>query len=224
MLNGSKYKGFRLARRLVGLVLALLVIGYLVKEGPPVSWDGDSGDTPADSVAEDAHDTAAAQDAADYTETAAPCQNVHEAPTLRIPVENVESEDLQDTFDDPRGSERMHEAIDILAARGTPVVAAEDGTIARLYESVHGGYSIYQFNCDSSRVYYYAHLDRYAAGLTAGDTVTSGERLGRVGTSGNAPEDTPHLHFAVWEVHEPENFWSGSALNPYLLLTPDSLN
>lgn len=117
---------------------------------------------------------------------------------LLIPVEGVAPENLSNTFDDPRSGGRTREALDILAPQGTPVRAAADGTIARLFAGDAGGLTLYQLNADSSRVFYYAHLARYAEGLVEGRRVRRGQVLAYVGASGNAPASTPHLHFAVW--------------------------
>ncbi len=144
-----------------------------------------------------------------------------EQPTgrLRIPVAGVAPAELTDSFADPRSGGRQHEAIDILAPRGTPVLAATGGTVARLHVSANGGRSLYQLGPDNQRVYYYAHLQRYADGLANGAHVRRGDTLGFVGTTGNAPTGTPHLHFAIWHVADPNAFWDGPAINPYPLLT-----
>jgi murein DD-endopeptidase MepM/ murein hydrolase activator NlpD len=136
---------------------------------------------------------------------------------LEIPVRGVSHEGLHDSFSDIRGLGR-HEAIDILAPRNTPVVAVEDGTIAKLFESKAGGTTIYQFDPTGSYAYYYAHLEHYAAGLAEGARVHRGDVLGYVGTSGNAPKDTPHLHFAIVKLDEDKKWWKGAALNPYDVL------
>ena len=137
---------------------------------------------------------------------------------LLIPVEGILSEQLSRTFDDRRGGARTHQAIDILAPLGTPVKAVEDGTIARLFQSKAGGITIYQFDPTERFCYYYAHLDRYADGLQEGAAVRKGQVLGYVGISGNAPKDTPHLHFAVYRLTEAKRWWEGTPLDPYDLL------
>lgn len=135
---------------------------------------------------------------------------------LAIPVSGVQADDLADTFDDARSEGRVHDAIDIPAARGTPVVAAAAGTLARVFESERGGLTVYVL--DGRTVYYYAHLDTTAPGLAAGQAVSRGEALGTVGSTGNASPDAPHLHFAVWIAPDAGRFWDGEALNPYPLL------
>ena len=138
---------------------------------------------------------------------------------LAIPVVGVRAADLVDTFDDARSEGRIHDAIDILAPRGTPVVAAAPGTVARLFTSERGGLTVYVLDADGRTVYYYAHLDAYAAGLDAGQTVQRGAPLGTVGSTGNASPEAPHLHFAVWQAPSADQFWDGTPLNPYPLLT-----
>lgn len=137
---------------------------------------------------------------------------------FRMPVAGVSPEALVPSFDDPRGSNRRHEAIDILAPRGTDVLAVEDGTIARLFTSDAGGLTVYQYDPSGAYVYYYAHLDRYADGLAEGDRIRAGQRIGHVGTTGNAPADVPHLHFAIMRLDEPGRWWDGTAVDPYPLL------
>jgi len=137
---------------------------------------------------------------------------------LTIPVSGVPAEKLQRSYSDTRSGKRQHEAIDILAPRNTPVVAVEDGTVAKLFESKAGGLTIYQFDPGQQYSYYYAHLDRYADGLKEGDRVRRGQVLGYVGTSGNAPKDTPHLHFAVYRLSSQKRWWEGTPIDPYDIL------
>ena len=133
---------------------------------------------------------------------------------LIIPIAGVSRARLRDTFDERRGAS-PHEAIDIAAPRGTPVLAVGDGQIVKLFESVPGGHTIYQFDPDEKFAYYYAHLDAYAAGLREGMQVKRGEVLGYVGTSGNAAPDAPHLHFAIFRLGPERRWWKGEAVNPY---------
>jgi murein DD-endopeptidase MepM/ murein hydrolase activator NlpD len=137
---------------------------------------------------------------------------------LLIPVEGVKPDQLTRQFGDERGGERRHEAIDILAPRNTPVRAVEGGTIARLFYSKAGGITVYQFDPTESFSYYYAHLERYADGLREGQTVRKGDVLGYVGTSGNAPKDTPHLHFAIFRLGSAKRWWEGTPIDPYDVL------
>ena len=137
---------------------------------------------------------------------------------LEIPVQGITKRQLVRSFHDERGTSREHEAIDILAPRNTPVVAVEDGTIAKLFLSKAGGNTIYQFDPAGEYCYYYAHLERYADGLREGDHVHRGDVIGYVGTSGNAPKDTPHLHFAVFRLTPEKHWWEGTPLDPYDIL------
>jgi len=137
---------------------------------------------------------------------------------LLIPVEGVAPTDLTRQFSDARGGSRRHEAIDILAPRNTPVLAVEGGTIARLFFSKAGGTTVYQFDPSSEFCYYYAHLERYADGLREGQPVRRGQVIGYVGTSGNAPKTTPHLHFAIFRLTEAKRWWEGTPIDPYDVL------
>ena len=141
---------------------------------------------------------------------------------LMIPVQGIRPTELQDTFNDARGGgARVHEALDIMAERGTPVLAAADGKIEKLYESVAGGRTIYEFDDDASHAYYYAHLDRYAPGLKEGQAVQRGDVIGYVGSSGNANDAAPHLHFAIFALGPQKKWWEGTAIDPLpLLATP----
>jgi murein DD-endopeptidase MepM/ murein hydrolase activator NlpD len=139
---------------------------------------------------------------------------------LEVPVDGVRRGDLRDTFSDARGSSRAHEAMDIMAPRGTPVRAVDDGTIEKLFTSKAGGLTIYQFEPTQMFTYYYAHLDRYAAGLADGQMVRRGQVLGYVGSSGNASEDAPHLHFAIFRLTAERQWWKGEPINPYPVLKP----
>ncbi len=125
-------------------------------------------------------------------------------------------EQLVDTFNDTRGS-GLHEAIDIMAPLKTPVVAVDDGPLVKLFDSVAGGLTLYQYDASGSFAYYYAHLDSYAAGLVEGQELKRGELLGYVGVSGNANALAPHLHFAVFQLGPEKRWWQGTAINPYPL-------
>jgi peptidoglycan LD-endopeptidase LytH len=140
---------------------------------------------------------------------------------LRLPLDDASVAAMKGGFEERRDSgARPHEAVDILAPRNTPIHAVEDGTIAKLFQSKAGGTTIYQFDAAGRYCYYYAHLERYAAGLHDGQKVERGDVLGYVGTSGNAPPNTPHLHFAVFELEAARQWWKGLALDPYLIFRP----
>ena len=136
---------------------------------------------------------------------------------LRMPIVGIAVTQLRDTFDERRGEGR-HEAIDIAAPRGTPVQAVAPGRIVKLFRSIPGGITIYQFSRDDAFAFYYAHLERYAEGLREGAEVAAGDVIGYVGTTGNAPPDAPHLHFAVFRLGPERAWWKGTAINPYPLL------
>jgi murein DD-endopeptidase MepM/ murein hydrolase activator NlpD len=124
-------------------------------------------------------------------------------PGLIVPVAGIDIRDLTRQFNAPRSGGRSHQAIDILAPLGTPVLAANDGQIERLARNRRGGITLYQRDSALGFVYYYAHLQRYRPGLKEGDHVRRGEVIAYVGTTGNAPPRTPHLHFAILRQGEP---------------------
>lgn len=137
---------------------------------------------------------------------------------LIVPVAGVQPNQLQDTFADSRSEGRVHDAIDIPAAQGTPVVAATDGEIIKLFQSELGGTTIYQLSSDRKLIFYYAHLQRYADGLSEGKSVRQGEVIGYVGDTGNAGPGNYHLHFSIAVVVDPKRYWEGTNINPYPLL------
>ncbi|VXA96413.1 M23 family metallopeptidase [Massilia sp. 9I] len=137
---------------------------------------------------------------------------------LAVPVQGIKLANLSDTFDQPRGNQRHHEALDIMAPKGTPVLAAADGKVAKLFTSKPGGTTLYQFDPNEKYAYYYAHLDRYADGVKEGMELKRGDLLGYVGVTGNADPNAPHLHFAVFELTPEKQWWKGTPLNPYPLL------
>jgi murein DD-endopeptidase MepM/ murein hydrolase activator NlpD len=140
------------------------------------------------------------------------------ATALLIPVRGVRPEQLGDTYNQTRGGTRIHEALDIMAPRGTPVVAAVDGTVEKLFTSDAGGLTVYQFDPSATYAYYYAHLDSYAPGLREGMQLRRGDVIGTVGSTGNASPDGPHLHFAIFLLGPEKQWWKGTPVNPYPLL------
>lgn len=140
------------------------------------------------------------------------------ADALLLPVQGVTREQLQDTFTDARSQGRSHDAIDIMSAAGTPVLAVADGHIEKLFTSERGGLTIYQFEPSGRFAYYYAHLQGYADGLAQGQAVRRGQVLGYVGSTGNADPAAPHLHFAIFLLGPERNWWQGQAINPYPVL------
>lgn len=177
--------------------LALLVLGVLVGSA-------------ATSRSEPALALAPGMDSAETNSTS--------SDVLLIPVAGVKATQLIDTYTQNRGAGRSHDAIDIMAARGTPVLAADDGKVAKLFKSVPGGLTLYQFDRQEKIAYYYAHLDSYAPGVIEGKQVKRGELIGYVGSTGNASPDGPHLHFAVFVLGPEKYWWQGTAINPFPLL------
>lgn len=144
---------------------------------------------------------------------AAPLQSA----SLLIPVAGVRPEQLRDTFKESRSEGRVHDAIDIPAPRGTPVLAVADGRIVKLFQSIPGGTTIYQLAPDNRTIYYYAHLDHYVDGLAEGRLVRRGEVIAYVGDTGNAGAGNYHLHFSILIVSDPKRYWDGVNINPYPL-------
>jgi murein DD-endopeptidase MepM/ murein hydrolase activator NlpD len=137
---------------------------------------------------------------------------------LMVPVEGMALTSIKDNFDQPRGAERHHEALDIMAPKGTKVIAAADGKVVKLFTSKPGGLTVYQFDPTEKYAYYYAHLDHYAEGLKEGADIKRGDLIGYVGATGNADPNAPHLHFAVFELTPEKQWWKGTPVNPYPLL------
>ena len=133
---------------------------------------------------------------------------------MASPIDGLTLTDLRDTFSEVHNG-HAHEAVDIMVPLGTPVHAAVSGTIRKLFLSKPGGNTIYEFDEAGEHSYYYAHLQRYADGLHEGDPIKQGQVIGYVGTSGNAPPVTPHLHFAVFELGPERQWWKGKAIDPY---------
>ena len=137
---------------------------------------------------------------------------------LIIPVAGVKPEQLMDTFGDARSEGRLHDAIDIPAPAGTPVLAAADGRIVKLFQSERGGTTIYQLGPSQDVIFYYAHLAGYAPGLAEGNNVRQGDVIAYVGDTGNAGTGNYHLHFSIAMVSDPKRYWEGTTINPYPLL------
>lgn len=166
-----------------------------------------------------------ARDAAEPPPVASRAAADEEEPDrLLIPVAGISASQIGDTFNDDRGDgERRHEALDIMAPAGTPVLAAARGTIEKLFRSGEGGNTVYVRSPDRRTLYYYAHLQSYAPGLGEGQVVDRGERLGTVGATGNADPAAPHLHFAIARIAADAEWWeSGRAVNPYPMLEAPS--
>lgn len=138
---------------------------------------------------------------------------------LALPVAGIEPGVLTDTYSDARAGGRIHDAIDIMAPAGTPVIAAAAGTIEKLYFSRGGGgITVYVRSPDRRWMFYYAHLQAYAPGLHEGDAIGRGDPIGLVGSTGNASAEAPHLHFAISRMAPEDQWWRGTPINPYPLL------
>ncbi|WP_051241668.1 M23 family metallopeptidase [Azohydromonas australica] len=208
-------RGFQVARALRSAALGLVLGGglglavVLLPAGPRPA--------PRLAVAAAAQGTEAAQEAeaqAMQADLAVLAER-----RLLMPVQGVAPAELRDTFGDGRDAgARPHEALDVMAPRGTPVLAVDEGRLVKLFTSVPGGLTIYQFDPSGRYAYYYAHLDRYADGLREGMTLQRGQLVGYVGSTGNANPDAPHLHFAIFRLGPERQWWKGTAVNPYPLL------
>ena len=179
-------------------------------------------DTARGDAAEDSA-TAPASPSDTSAVTATPAELRELAAHLVVPVAGLRPSDLHDTFAERRGGgTRPHEALDIPAPRGTPVLSATDGTLRKLHSSVPGGLLVYAADASDRFILMYGHLDRYADGLVEGQALKQGQVIGYVGTTGNAAADTPHLHFALARGHPSATWWRGTPVNPYPLLTGGS--
>jgi peptidoglycan LD-endopeptidase LytH len=147
---------------------------------------------------------------------------VEAEPGLAIPVAGVRTSELKNSYGAARSGGRAHKGVDIFAPRGTPALAAAEAVVVKRDSSGLGGISLYLRDADGRTVYYYAHLNGYRAGLKEGDLVRRGDVVGYVGSTGNAPENSPHLHFAVYTITDPNRWWRGRDLNPYRLLIDEA--
>ncbi len=201
----------------------LIVLGVLLGVGVGWSLHRDAGEPVA--VAPPAVQPAVAAAATPGVDapapTAVPPSNATDAPAgLLLPVQGIQASQLRDTFTDARSEGRVHDAIDIMADAGTPVLAVADGTVEKLFDSKRGGLTIYQFEPSGRWCYYYAHLQRYADGLAEKQVIKRGEVIGYVGSTGNASAEAPHLHFEVHVLGPEKQWWKGKSINPYPLLKP----
>lgn len=211
---------------LAAFAAGVLIDGWFRTYGPPkpVIAESDLGARTAATAAARPGDTRpAAPVPADTFIAAPPKANAPIATAgdlprghLRLPLDGADVDAFKGGFSEKRdGGGRPHEAVDMLAPRNTPVHAVESGTIAKLFTSKAGGLTIYQFDPAGRLCYYYAHLERYAEGLKDGQAVSQGDVIGYVGTTGNAPANTPHLHFAVFELNADKRWWQGKPIDPY---------
>jgi murein DD-endopeptidase MepM/ murein hydrolase activator NlpD len=137
---------------------------------------------------------------------------------LSLPISGLRAADIHDTFYQRRPGGAAHEATDIVAPRGTPILAMDDGIVQKLFLSKPGGLTIYEFDPAGTYCYYYAHLERYADGLKEGMRIQRGDVIGYVGTSGNAFGKSPHLHLAIFRLGPQKHWWEGTPTDPYPLL------
>ena len=196
----------------LAFVAGVAVDGWLRTYGPPL---------PASvRAAQDAPATDPTPVRSAVSRTVAPTTGTIPRGDLRVPIDGADPASWIGEFAQRRdGGSRGHEAVDILSPRNTPVHAVTNGTIAKIFESKAGGHTVYQFDADRRLCYYYAHLERYADGLHEGQAVNQGDVIGYVGTSGNAPANTPHLHFAVYQLDGEKRWWKGTPIDPYLVFT-----
>jgi murein DD-endopeptidase MepM/ murein hydrolase activator NlpD len=217
-MSKGRFRGAVPVGLLAAFVAGALIDGWLRTYGPPKPAQPPATDTFL-AAPSSAKPPLRAGGAAASSVPPAPVATTGNISTgrLRLPLDGESIESLKGGFAETRGGSRPHEAVDMLAPRNTPVHAVENGTIAKLFTSKAGGLTIYQFDPAGHLCYYYAHLERYANGLKDGQPVLQGDVIGYVGTSGNAPPNTPHLHFAVFELNADKRWWQGRPLDPYLV-------
>ena len=211
---------------LIGLVVFVAFVVWVNRrrgDGPLLTWSRSETIKPVTLASIEAIPSGSATP--HTTPPAQPSPAIAPSPTpvvspagLIIPVAGVRADQLLDTFSAARGEARVHDAIDIPAPQGTPVLAVANGRIVKLFQSERGGTTIYQLSTDEKFIYYYAHLDRYAEGLSEGQTVAQGETIAYVGDTGNAGAGNYHLHFSIAITSNPKRYWEGVNINPYPLL------
>jgi murein DD-endopeptidase MepM/ murein hydrolase activator NlpD len=190
-----------------------------VEASPGVSPSISPGVSPSPDANASPGATPAASPPPQVTQTPATSSSSNSNAQLLIPVAGVRAEQLTDTYTQARSEGRVHNAIDIMAAKGTPVLAAADGTVVRLFQSDKGGTTLYVRGTDNRTIYYYAHLSAYAEGITENKFVRRGDLIAYVGDTGNAGAGNFHLHFAIWTTDDPKRYFDGANVNPYPLLT-----
>ena len=217
-MSKARFRGAIPLAILAAFVAGAAIDAWLRTYGPPKPVRREASDSfiaapPSSATANPPRPTVSAP-----ARAAAPVATTGDLPhgRIRVPIDGEDIEVFKDGFAERRDAGgRPHEAVDMLAPRNTPVHAVENGTIAKLFTSKAGGLTIYQFDPTGRLCYYYAHLERYADGLKDGQTVSQGDVIGYVGTTGNAPANTPHLHFAVFELNAERHWWQGKPLDPY---------
>ncbi len=203
-----------------GCIQALAPVVVPVPEG--VAAAGATGPSPAGPATGDAvpaASTAGRQEGPRLALAAAAADATLLSHDLTLPVAGISVDALQDSFDALREGGRVHHAIDIMAPRGTPVLAADDGRVLRLSSNTLGGITAYTIDRTGQFVYYYAHLEGYKPGLVAGNLLTKGDTIGYVGTTGDAPDNLPHLHFQILRMPPDGRYWEGEAIDPFPLFS-----
>ena len=199
------------------VVLVAVACGPALKPLPPMAPLAPLGELPAESPEPPVPHAATAR-ATRLPEHDAPLAELY-ARGLLVPVQGVSASDIPDTFNDPRDGVRVHHAQDILAKRGTPVLAADDGSVIHVGTNKLGGKVVWATDHARKFAYYYAHLDHYAKGLHDGQEISRGEVIGYVGTTGNAPKDIPHLHFQLLRIVKGVRYSEGPPVNPLPFFT-----
>lgn len=214
-MSKRRFRGAMPLALLASFVAGALVDGWLRTYGPPKPAKPAHTKSPDAFIA--APPDAKAPTPSEATTRSTPIATTGDVPRgrIRVPIDGENIESFKGGFAERRGGNRPHEAVDILAPRNTPVHAVDEGTIAKLFTSKAGGLTIYQYDPTGRVCYYYAHLERYADDLKDGQPVSQGEVIGYVGTTGNAPANTPHLHFAVFELNADKRWWQGRPIDPY---------
>jgi peptidoglycan LD-endopeptidase LytH len=225
-----KWASHRRARVVLGLLAVLVAVSVMLLRLGRVPKDGKSriltlsnSQPPARQPAPSAASQPQDNSGSDFSSSTPNANSALPSPEvtpdkLIIPVAGVRPDQLHDTFSESRSEGRIHDAIDIPAPLGTPVLAAADGKIVKLFHSERGGTTIYQLSADNKFIYYYAHLDRYAEGLTEDHFAKQGETIAYVGDTGNAGAGNYHLHFSIAVISDPKRYWEGVNINPYPLL------
>jgi murein DD-endopeptidase MepM/ murein hydrolase activator NlpD len=211
---------------LIGFIVLIAFLVWLNRRrggGPLLTWSRSAKIKPVPLASTDVTLPGSPTPYTSPPETSSPVSALSPAPLvspadLIIPVAGVRPDQLVDTFSDARSEGRVHDAIDIPAPQGTPVLAVANGRILKLFQSERGGTTIYQLSSDEKFIYYYAHLHGYAAGLSEGQTVMQGATIAYVGDTGNAGAGNYHLHFSIAITSDPKRYWDGVNINPYPLL------
>jgi murein DD-endopeptidase MepM/ murein hydrolase activator NlpD len=204
---------FRQILGLLAIVVMSSAIGFYFgrqSKPAPIAQEPGPAQAPSGRIARDSLPAVA---------TAPTSESISSPLHISLPLEGLSASDLHDTFDEVHGEGgKKHEATDIMAPRGTPVLAVNDGAIVKLFLSKPGGNTIYQFDPSEEYCYYYAHLDRYADGVAEGLMVHRGDVIGFVGSTGNANPSAPHLHFEIHQLDVEKSWWKGAPINPYQYL------